>query len=139
MAYFSHPLTQESDDGPRINERGSVGLEEADLASWQEWIIGGGVLPAGVGIDGEFSVLGKRKLDGMVHQAARKIKAEAGREKGSAEAVATFVQVPVPERRGLSWIEIVAADGTQIRLPHRNLDALQVTLAALAGQASALR
>jgi hypothetical protein len=81
----------------------------------------------------------KRKLHRMGHQAARKVKAKASQGKGSAEPVATFVQLPVPQRRGLSWIEIVAADGTQIRLPHENLDALHVTLAALAGQDGRLR
>lgn len=45
---------------------------------------------------------------------------------------ATFVRVPLPQPRTASWIEIVTADGTQVRLPHENLNALQLVLATLA-------
>ena len=51
----------------------------------------------------------------------------------------TFFQIPMPQPRGAAWIEIVAADGTQIRLPHQNLEAFELALTTLSGQRSRLQ
>lgn len=74
----------------------------------------------------------KRKLGANDRQAG-KVRTRPLASDRPTEA-ATFVQVPLPQPRGLAWIEIVTADGTQIRLPHQSLGALEVTLAALAGR-----
>ena len=79
----------------------------------------------------------KRKLGGASQRAARKVDPVASN--GVAHRPATFVQVPLPERRGMTWIEIVAADGTQVRLPEQNLDALELALAAISGRNNRLQ
>lgn len=76
----------------------------------------------------------KRKLKGATRRATGKVKGKSAVINGSAGRSATFVQVPLPQPRGATWIEIVAADGTQIRLPHQNLEALELTLATLSGR-----
>jgi hypothetical protein len=80
----------------------------------------------------------KRKLPGVAKPASRKVKAKAVTSDGSAEGPATFFRVPLPEPPGVGWIEIVAADGTQIRVPHQSLDALELALAAITGRSARL-
>ena len=67
-------------------------------------------------------------------EATGKLNGKLAVSKRSTESPAMFVQVPLPQPRGATWIEIVTADGTQIRLPHQNLQALELTLATLAGR-----
>jgi putative transposase len=74
----------------------------------------------------------KQKLKGGARRVVGKMKPAV--TKGSTESPAMFVQVPLPQPRGATWIEIVTADGTQIRLPHQNLQALELTLATISGR-----
>lgn len=81
----------------------------------------------------------KRKLKGVAKHTPRRAKAKADVTDGSLQHPATFVQVPLPEPPGVAWIEIVAADGTQIRLPHQNLDAFELALATISGRRGRLQ
>jgi hypothetical protein len=72
----------------------------------------------------------RRKLNGAPRRAARKPK-PSSRGSGSVVSSASFVQVPLAEPRVAGWIEIVAVDGTLIRMPDRNLAAFERALAAL--------
>ncbi len=81
----------------------------------------------------------KRKLYGAARGAALEVKPKSASSNGLVERSAPFVQVPLQESRGASWIEIVAADGTQIRLPQQNLDAFELALAALSGRSARAR
>jgi len=78
----------------------------------------------------------KGQLKGAAKSATRNVKTKSSDRDDSVEPPATFVQVPLPEPQGAAWIEIVAADGTQIRLPHQNLDALELTLATISSRRS---
>ena len=74
----------------------------------------------------------KRKFKGGAQLATRTMKAAV--TNSSIQQRATFVQVPLSQSRSTAWIEIVTTDGTQIRLPHQNLQALELTLATLSGR-----
>ena len=75
----------------------------------------------------------RRKLNGPKgrRKSASRRRSERSAVKDQA-AETSFFQLAVPEPRSSAWIEIVAADGTLIRLPQQNLAALELALATLA-------
>ena len=75
----------------------------------------------------------KRKLMGAVrHSSADE---SVARRAQSVASASSFFQLPVAESCSVgTWIEIVSADGTLIRLPQENLAAFEIALTLLPGR-----
>ena len=64
-------------------------------------------------------------------QAPKTSREDSVTKPGSATTGSAFFQLPLAPSRGATWIELILADGTVLRLPQQNLAAFELALATI--------